>query len=341
MARQYAKVYLSIWATDSDFRKLDGASQRLYFLLTSSPKLSPAGCAVAQPRKWAQQASDTTADDIEAALSVLETKRYVLIDHETEEVLIRSFIRHDRGFRNQFLRKSIESAIALIESTRLRDHAALELAACIESAANGQVEDSDEESDEDSLEDSYPDPDEDATEDTSEANYTQQPSTSPSTSSQQAQPGHAPGLAAKVLKPAAAALKLLLDHKVKTECNGSETGYRTSVGPKLMEEHREALAAYLDRRPNADADELAVYVLRVPGKTSAQSEPKRPWYANPACETCEGEGIYIVPDRGAGTATPCPCRRPDEYPPAPPDPEPPRPRPALSLVALHPLEETA
>lgn len=324
MARKYAKMYLSMWEADSDFRNLSESAQRLYWVLMSSKKLSPAGCAISQPRKWAQMASDSTVGRIESALDELEARRYVLIDEATEEVLIRSFIRHDRGFRNQFLRKSVENAIAMIESPILRHHAALELAACIESGANDQLEDSDE----DSSQESYDDPDEDATEEASEANYTlQPPAPSTSTSNQQA-PSPAPGPAKAPANPAVAALKILLDWKIKNTPDCNEVAYRTSVGPKLKDEHRDALAAYLDRRPNATADELAAHVLKVPGMSVAQSEPKREWYANPNCE-CGGDGLTNLAPEGAPAVNgPCPCRRPEQYPtltlvPPPPDDDPP------------------
>lgn len=325
MARKYAKMYLSMWEANSDFRNLSESAQRLYWVLMSSKKLSPAGCAIAQPRKWAQMASDSSVGGISDALDELQERRYVLIDEDTEEVLIRSFIRHDRGFRNQFLRKSVENAIAMIESPVLRSHAALELAACIESGANDQLEDSDE----DSSQESYDDPDEDATEEASEANYTLQPQPAPSTSTfNQQAPSPAPGPAKAGPTPGAAALEILMKWKIKNTPDVNEVAYRKSVGPKLKDEHRDALLAYLQRRPNATADELAAHVLKVPGMSVQQSEPKRDWYANPNCE-CEGDGLRNEAEEGMPASYgPCPCRRPEQYPtltlvPPPPDDDPP------------------
>lgn len=113
---------------------------------------------------------------------------------------------------------------------------------------------------------------------------------------------------------AAAALRILLEHKITTENPRSPDGYRTSVGPRLRDDHRAALAAYLDRRPHATADELAAYVLNVPGLTVTQSEARRDWYADPQCEHCDGDGLTKLDDGGQGTYGPCPCRRADPYP---------------------------
>lgn len=179
MARQYAKFYVTVWG--SDFRQLTRGAQHLYFQLVSNPKLSAAGCVTIQPRKWANQSADTTAAQIETDLIELAAKRYVLIDDDTEELLIRSFIHHDRGHRNKFLLKSIETAIAVIESPTLREHARLELAAALE-PESGQLEDSEQDAYQESYEDTYERPSQDTYEDTYEANYRLQPQHHPATS---------------------------------------------------------------------------------------------------------------------------------------------------------------
>jgi hypothetical protein len=173
MARSYAKLYVTVWG--SDFRTLTRGAQHLYFQLMSNPKLSSAGCVAIQARKWAAQSSDSTPADVERALDELAQHRYILVDDDTEELLIRSFIRHDRGHRNQFLRKSIETAITTIESPRLREHARLELAAAIEDAASPQVEDSWQDSYEDPSDDSDEVPLEDTNDDAWQANYSPHP----------------------------------------------------------------------------------------------------------------------------------------------------------------------
>ena len=171
MARSYAKIYVTVWG--SDFRTLTRGAQHLYFQLVSNPKLNAAGCVTIQPRKWAGQSSDATAAGVAEALSELVATRYVLTDDDTEELLVRSFIHHDRGYRNKFLLKSIETAIEAIESPSLREHARLELAAALE-PASPQLEDSEQ----DSYEDAYEDP----SQATYEANYSLQPQLHPATS---------------------------------------------------------------------------------------------------------------------------------------------------------------
>lgn len=127
--RSYSRFTVATWA-DLDWRALSSGAQRLYMLILSQPTLTAAGCLPRQPRKWATLAADTTQADIEEKLDELTAARYVLVDDDTEEVLVRTFIRHDGWVSNPRRAKAVESAVARIESARLRGHSEAELAAC-------------------------------------------------------------------------------------------------------------------------------------------------------------------------------------------------------------------
>lgn len=96
MARDHARLKIAIWA-DSDWRNLPMASQWLYQHLLSAPSLSYAGVADWRPARIAAFTLDGTGELIEKAAHPLEAEEppLVLIDRETEEALIRTFIRHD------------------------------------------------------------------------------------------------------------------------------------------------------------------------------------------------------------------------------------------------------
>ena len=120
------------------------------------------------------------------------------------------------------------------------------------------------------------------------------------------------------LKPAAAALNKLIEHRMATDTGINEPdGYRSWLTADLRNKHRTPLAAYLDRRPNATADELAAYVLQVPGISVAQSEPRPDWYYAPDCTDHDPDGLVRIDDTGQGTYGPCPCRRAEPYPTTP------------------------
>lgn len=94
MARVYARVKVTIWA-DHDFRQLTDQAQALYFRLLSSPTMSLCGVADWRPNRIAALTRGMTAEGVRLAAKELEEHSYILADDETEEVLVRTFVRHD------------------------------------------------------------------------------------------------------------------------------------------------------------------------------------------------------------------------------------------------------
>ena len=103
---------------------------------------------------------------------------------------------------------------------------------------------------------------------------------------------------------------------IRTKCAKARNagGLRRKLERELPSEHGHALAAYIATHPNATADELAAYVLQVPGMTASQSEPRPDWYYDPACTEHDTDGLVRIDDTGQGTYGPCPCRRAEPYP---------------------------
>jgi hypothetical protein len=99
MARSYANVITAIWR-DSEFRALRASQQRTYLMLVTQPNISAAGTLPLTLVRWAGLADDTTADGLRTDLAGLEERRFVVVDETTEELLVRSFVRHDNGYRN-------------------------------------------------------------------------------------------------------------------------------------------------------------------------------------------------------------------------------------------------
>jgi hypothetical protein len=73
--------------------------------------------------------ADTTADDVRATLDRLEGAGLVVVDDDTEEVLVLDFIRQDKGYSNPKRRPTILDAAAEITSVSLRQALAMEFAA--------------------------------------------------------------------------------------------------------------------------------------------------------------------------------------------------------------------
>ncbi|WP_104084224.1 hypothetical protein [Cryobacterium sp. Y11] len=126
MARDRANVRVDIWA-DQDFRDLTGEAQRLYFQLTSHPTLNYAGVAEWRPGRLAAMACDLTAGSIERAGQLLGERFFIVVDEQTEEVLVRSYVKHDGILKQPKLVVSMTNAYAAIASKLIRNVIAFEV----------------------------------------------------------------------------------------------------------------------------------------------------------------------------------------------------------------------
>jgi hypothetical protein len=127
MARDHARWQTRTWDPASDFRTLRSDAQRLYMVMTSHKSINHAGVLPLQPKKWAGLAPDTTVEDVMATLDVLVAERYVVVDADTEEVLVRTFIRNDGVAKQPNVLKAALRQASAIESPKLRAALAVEL----------------------------------------------------------------------------------------------------------------------------------------------------------------------------------------------------------------------
>lgn len=119
MARSHGRIYSVIWS-DPDFLALTPTAQRLYLFLLTQPDLNQAGLVALRTRRWSRSAKALNADSLAADLAELETARFVLVDEDTEEVLLRTFVRNDGVHRQpNVMRRMGEDALE-IASPQLR-----------------------------------------------------------------------------------------------------------------------------------------------------------------------------------------------------------------------------
>lgn len=119
MARTYARVKVDIW-NDDDFRELSAYAQYLYFTLITDPELSYCGVTDWRPRKIAGKSGATLPEALEMAAVELIEAHFIVVCEATEEVLVRTFLRHDGVLQNAKLAVSASNAIAAIGSNALR-----------------------------------------------------------------------------------------------------------------------------------------------------------------------------------------------------------------------------
>lgn len=120
MARTgFAKIYTKIWS-DKDFIALPEALQRGFLMLMSQGNLNAAGVIALQPRRWARFAADSTSENITEIVHALEQRRYVYADWDTEELLVRSYIRNDELWKQPNVMKGSFDDIEATLSDRLK-----------------------------------------------------------------------------------------------------------------------------------------------------------------------------------------------------------------------------
>lgn len=126
MPRTYANVVTAIWDNEA-FRQLDDVDQRTYLMLVSQSDISAAGVLAFRVRRWSRYARNTTVESISGSLARLADARFIVIDAEHEELLVRSFVRHDKGYSNPKRRPAILTASQEVRSPIVRLALASEL----------------------------------------------------------------------------------------------------------------------------------------------------------------------------------------------------------------------
>lgn len=119
MARSHGRIFTSIW-NDADFIALNPREQRLYLFLLSQPDLSQAGLLPLRVRRWAKKAADLLVDDLLDDLAALEDARFIVTDEDTEELLLRTFVRNDGVYKQPKVMLRMREDARLIESPNLR-----------------------------------------------------------------------------------------------------------------------------------------------------------------------------------------------------------------------------
>ena len=136
MARDRANLRTDM-ISDDDYRKLTRDEQWLYAsVLLIHPTLSYAGVADWRPGRLAAIAAGTTSDDIRRIGQGLQEKYFIYIDEDTEEVFIRSFVKHDGLLKQYRLPISMANDYAGISSQKIREFFIHELKKIYESDPN-------------------------------------------------------------------------------------------------------------------------------------------------------------------------------------------------------------
>lgn len=133
MARDHARIYLSIW-DDPEFLALPMAAQHAFFLLLSQRPLSYCGVMVYAPGVLADLTADVTEAKVRRAVQVLEASRFVVVDPRTHELVVRSYVRWDGVLDRSNMGKATARALGRVMSGEIRGVVLGELARLYEDA---------------------------------------------------------------------------------------------------------------------------------------------------------------------------------------------------------------
>lgn len=126
MAREHANIRLDMWG-DADWRRLTPTAQWLYMLLLTHPDTNRAGVSDWRPGRLAKMAAGVSAAEVKKAGAELERRFFVVIDEESEEVLVRSYVKYDGVLKQPNLTVTMAKDWSGVASDRLRAVIAFEV----------------------------------------------------------------------------------------------------------------------------------------------------------------------------------------------------------------------
>lgn len=136
MPRDHARVKVSIWG-DPDFRALTMADQWGYLAAFSQAPLTYCGVLDPYiPGRLAKLASDLTPTKVKTIVRGLERAKFIVVDRDTAELLVRSYVRHDGVLERVNMGKAVGTAFERVTSATVRDAIAVEMGRLMASEPN-------------------------------------------------------------------------------------------------------------------------------------------------------------------------------------------------------------
>lgn len=93
MANAQALINEGLWRRDKDFQQLPRMAQCTYIQILSQKDLDTAGVLTLYMELLAKCCDELTTEQLQADFAVLEERRYVFVDYDTDELFIRSYAR--------------------------------------------------------------------------------------------------------------------------------------------------------------------------------------------------------------------------------------------------------
>lgn len=117
--RDFAQIKLSIWNDDS-FLDLSNNAQLLYFVLISHPTMNRAGVGTWHAGRLSGLCSSWSRPVVESAARELVDGLFIVIDEDTDEFLVRTFVRHDGLMKQRNLATTMAREFAAVGSRTIK-----------------------------------------------------------------------------------------------------------------------------------------------------------------------------------------------------------------------------
>lgn len=117
--RDFAQIKLSIWNDDA-FLDLSNNAQLLYFVLISHPTMNRAGVGTWHAGRLSGMCASWTRQDVERAACELIDGRFIVVDEDTDEFLVRTFVRHDGLMKQRNLATTMAREFAAVGSRAIK-----------------------------------------------------------------------------------------------------------------------------------------------------------------------------------------------------------------------------
>lgn len=119
MAKKFAQIRPDMWL-DDEWRALTKDAQHLYLLLLTDPEMSYCGVVDWRPTRIIQRAAEWSLLEIMRAAVELSYTHFLVFDQGTEEVMVRSFMRHDGLLSQPRMAVSVANAFGVVGSNKIR-----------------------------------------------------------------------------------------------------------------------------------------------------------------------------------------------------------------------------
>ncbi len=129
MANAAAMINEGLWRKDRDFQRLPRLAQCTFCQVLSQKDLDTAGGLTLNMDLLAKACDELTVEQLVADFAVLEERRFIFVDYETDELLVRSYVRLVSAVGGPKNRAwlSVPKNARMIASPKIRHELAVEL----------------------------------------------------------------------------------------------------------------------------------------------------------------------------------------------------------------------